>query len=246
MLVILTGILAWGRYLPQFSAVHVSRYVFFVEGMTVAQSQSTVQLVFSVCTAAGMFGAMLLCPFLFKRMDYKRLLVWSCLLGGTAGVVGYFIGLFTGFILWAIIPTLVLTGVPLGVINVVGYAMIGDCLDRMELQTGRRETALGNACQTFVNKLGGAFSTVMIIAMYMFVGLNVSDMAAVNGGSGLVDPTLLSFSVRNGMSMLVTLIPGVCLLLCCVPMAFYDLTGKNKEEMLISLQNARRERGVDL
>lgn len=246
MMVVLMGVISSGRYMLQAAAVHVSRYTFYLNGMEIQSSQSTVQLIFSVCTAAGMFGAMLATPFFFKRFQYKTLVIFSCLLGGGAAVIGYFLGFITGYNLYALIPFLIISSIPLGVINVVSYAMIGDCLDLMELKTGRRETALGNACQSFVNKLGNALSTTMIIAMYMIVGLDINAMTA--GGQALeaIHPAELSGTIRNGMYMLVTLIPGICLLLCCIPLIFYDITGKKKEQMLADLHKARLERGLNV
>ena len=246
MMVVLMGIISSGRYMLQAAAVHVSRYTFYLNGMDVQSSQSTVQLIFSVCTAAGLFGAMLATPFFFKRFQYKTMIVFSCIVGGSAAVIGYFIGILTGYNLYALIPFLIVSSIPLGVINVVSYAMIGDCLDLMELKTGRRETALGNACQSFVNKLGNAFSTAMIIAMYMIVGLDINAMTAGGQAVEAINPVDLSNAVRNGMYMLVTLIPGVCLLLCCIPMVFYDITGKKKEQMLVDLHEARKKRGVNV
>lgn len=246
MLVVIMGILSSGRYMLQAAAIHVSRYTFYIEGMTVAQSQSTVQLVFSICTAAGMFGAMLLCPLLIKKFSYKSLIISTCAGGGAAGLIGYVIGITTGYNLWVLIPFLFISSVPLGVINVISYAMIGDCLDDMELKTGRRETGLGSACQSFVNKLGNALATTMIIAMYMIVGLNVGDMTVAEGTVEFVNPTTLDNGIRNGMYMLVTLIPAICLLICCIPMFFYDITGKKKERMLADLAAARKERGIHI
>ncbi len=246
MMIVLMGIISSGRYMLQAAAIHVSRYTFYLEGMDVSKSQSTVQLIFSLCTAVGMFGAMVASPFFFKRFHYKTMVVFTCLLGGAAAIIGYILGFITNYNLYALIPFLIISSIPLGVINVVSYAMIGDCLDQMELDTGRRETALGNACQSFVNKLGNALSTTMIIAMYMIVGLNVADMAATNDGIELINPVTLSGTIRNGMYMLVTLIPGICLLLCCIPMIFYDITGKKKEQMLSDLDKAREMRGIKI
>lgn len=246
MLIVIMGILSSGRYMLQAAAIHVSRYTFYLDGMEVSDSQSTVQIVFSICTAAGMFGAMLLCPLLIKKFSYKSLIISTSLGGGIAGIIGYIIGITTGYNLWALIPFLLISSVPLGIINVISYAMIGDCLDDMELKTGRRETGLGSACQSFVNKLGNALATTMIIAMYMIVGLNVQDMAAAGGGSDFVNPVTLGNGIRNGMYMLVTLIPAVCLLLCCIPMFFYNITGQRKEKMLADLAAARKERGVKI
>lgn len=246
MMVVLMGVISSGRYMLQAAAVHVSRYTFYLDGMDIKTSQSTVQLVFSICTAAGMFGAMIASPFFFKKFSYKALVIFSSILGGIAALVGYAVGSLTGFNLWALIPFLFLASVPTGVINVVSYAMIGDCLDQMELETGRRETALGNACQSFVNKLGNALATTMIIAMYMIVGLDVNALTASGQSVEAINPVDLSYGIRNGMYMLVTLIPGVCLLLCCIPLAFYDITGKKKNDMLAALKQARLDRGVSI
>lgn len=245
MLVVLMGILSSGRYMLQAAAIHVSRYTFYLEGMTVAESQSTVQLVFSVCTAVGMFGAMLATPALIKKFSYKSLIISTSLAGGVAGIIGYILGPTTNYNLWALIPFLLISSVPLGIINVISYAMIGDCLDEMELKTGRRESGLGSACQSFVNKLGNALATTMIIAMYMIVGLNVNAMAEAGMGE-FINPVELGNGIRNGMYMLVTLIPAICLLLCCIPIFFYKLTGKAKDDMLTALEEARKARGVKI
>ncbi len=241
MLVVLMGILSSGRYMLQAAAIHVSRYTFFIDGLTLEKSKSTVQLIFSVCTAGGMFGAMLLSPLLIKKFSYKSLIVTTCSAGGIAGVIGYVVGITTNYNIWAFIPFLVISSVPLGIINVVSYAMIGDCLDYMELTTGRRETGLGSACQSFVNKLGNALATTMIIAMYMIVDLDVSTMSSQ---TVQVNPTELDNSIRNGMYMLVSLIPAVCMFLCCIPMFFYKLNGKEKEKMLLDLAEQRKARGI--
>lgn len=243
MLVVIMGVLSSGRYMLQAASVHVSRYTFYIEGMDVMKSQSTVQLVFSIATAIGMFGAMLACPALIKKFSYKSLLIGTCAIGAISGIGGYVIGLMTNYNLWALLPFLVIASLPLGIINVVSYAMIGDCIDKIELDKGQRPMGLGTACQAFVNKLGNALATTMIIAMYMIVGFNVNDMASVSGKDiELINPTTLSNGIRHGMYMLVTLIPAVSLALCCIPIFFYDLTGKKKEEMLVALEDARTKR----
>ena len=242
LLVVFAGLLACGRYMIQVASVHVSRYTFYLDGMSVAQSQSTVQLVLGIASAAGMFLSMIACPFLIRKFHYKQLLLTTCIGGGAAALCGYFVGLFTHYNLWAVLPFLFLSSIPLGMLNVVCYAMIGDCLDQMELKTGRRATGLGMACQTFVNKIDNAFATTFIIAMYMIVGLNVGDIAATGGE--FANPIDLPNKVRNGMFMLVTIVPAVSLLLCCIPLFFYDLVGEKREKMLEDLKEARKARGI--
>ncbi|MBQ8027233.1 MAG: MFS transporter, partial [Clostridia bacterium] len=120
-----------------------------------------------------------------------------------------------------------------------------DCLDYMEWKTGYRNTGLGSACQSFVNKIGNAFATVMIIVMYMVANLDVKSLnlsaeSVVEAVKGL-DPSqnFLMFS-------LVTIVPGLSLLLCAIPLFFYDLTGEKKNKVFTELVELRKQRGIDI
>ena len=113
-------------------------------------------------------------------------------------------------------------------INVCAFAMIGDCLDYMEWKTGTRLTGMGSAIQSFVTKLGAALSTSFIILMYIIVDLDVGSInAAVTA-----NPLLMSHGVRNGIFSVVSLIPAISLLVCTIPMFFYNLTGDFREKMV--------------
>lgn len=237
MLVVLMGVLSAGRYMYQAAAVHVARYSFSIADSP-QTNISTVQLVFSVATAGGMFGAMLLMPKLMKRFSYKQLLIASCIIGGAASVIMYLIG-YNNF--WACVPFLAISCIPCGVINVVSYAMICDALDYMELKSGRRESGLGSACQSFVNKLGNAVATSFIVLMYIIVKLDLNTI-----GDGSVTPNLLAMShtIRQGMFSLVSIIPAVSLLVCMIPIFFYDLTGEKKDRVTRELQQQREAKGI--
>lgn len=115
MLVALMGVLASAKYMYQAGAIHVARYSFYIMGdqskMTAQELEaalqknvSTVQLVFSITTALGMFGTMLVLPKLIKKFSYKSLLISTCLLGFAASVAMYIIG-YEHF--WACAPLLV-------------------------------------------------------------------------------------------------------------------------------------------
>jgi len=123
---------------------------------------------------------------------------------------------------------------------VVGFAMIGDALDYMELQTGIRYTGLGNACQSFTLKFGNALATSGIVLMYMIIKLDIRGI----GAEYTVNPLLLDASVRSGMFSLVSLIPAVSLLLCMIPIFFYDLTGEKKRRVTKELAEQRELKGI--
>ena len=250
MLVVLSGVLSFGRYMLQAAAPHVARYSGLYVGKkptTLAEYNSnisTVALVIQICAAVGMFGAMLFLPKLYKKFEYKHIMIVSCLGGFVASCVTIVVGWTTKNLLLCI-PFMLISSIPLGVINNVSFAMVCDCLDFMEWKTGFRNTGLGSACQSFVNKIGNAFATVMIIGMYMIIDL---DVATLNSkAESIVDIAMNLDAVQNfGMFSLVTIVPGLSLLLCAIPLFFYDLTGKKKEKIFSELAVLRKERGIEI
>ncbi len=249
MLVVISGMLSFGRYMLQAAAPHVARYSGFYLGKkpeTVAEYNSnisTVALVIQVCAAVGMFGAMIFLPKLYKKFEYKQIMIVSCIGGFVASCFTLIIGWTTKNLLLCI-PFMLISSIPLGVINNVSFAMVCDCLDFMEWKTGFRNTGLGSACQSFVNKIGNAFATVMIIVMYMIVNIDVNQLN-VGSGQQVVDAINGLSSTQNfAMFSLVTIVPGISLLLCAIPLFFYDLTGKKKQQVFDELAKKREERGI--
>ena len=249
MLVVLSGILSFGRYMLQAAAPHVARY----SGLYIGSKPTTVEeynsnissvaLVIQICAAAGMFGAMLVLPKLYKKYEYKTIMLVACIGGFVASIFTIIIGWATKNILLCI-PFMLISAVPLGVINNVSFAMVCDCLDYLEWKTGLRDTGLGSSCQAFVNQIGNAFATVMIILMYILVDINV---ATLNIGSGqeVVDAIMGMSTTQNfAMFSLVTIVPGASLILCAIPLFFYDLTGKKKEKIFAELAEQRKAKGV--
>ena len=251
MLVVLSGVLSFGRYMLQAAAPHVARYSGFYIGSkpeTVEQYNSnisTVALVIQVCAAVGMFGAMLFLPKLYKKFEYKQIMIVSCIGGFVASCFTLVIGWTTHNLLLCI-PFMLISSIPLCVINNVSFAMVCDCLDFMEWKTGFRDTGLGSACQSFVNKIGNAFATVMIIVMYMVVSIDVNKLN-VGSGQEVVDAINSLSSTQNfAMFSLVTIVPGISLLLCAIPLFFYDLTGSKKQKVFDELAVSRKERGIEV
>ncbi len=254
MLVVLAGSLSFGRYMLQAAAPHVARYSGLFVGTDPStlsgaaqeaayiKNASTVALVIQICAAIGMFGTQLFLPALYKKFEYKHIMIVSCLGGFVASCITIVIGWTTKNLLLCI-PFMLISAIPLGVINNVSFAMVCDCLDFMEWKTGFRNTGLGSACQSFVNKIGNAFATVMIIGMYMIIDL---DVATLNSkADSIVNIAMnLGSNQQFGMFALVTIVPGASLLLCAIPLFFYDLTGKKKEKVFAELAERRKANGV--
>ena len=252
MLVVLSGMLSFGRYMLQAAAPHVARYSGFYLGSSAPQTVeeinkniSNVALVIQICAAVGMFGAMLFLPKLYKKFEYKQIMIVSCIGGFLSSCCTLIIGWTTKNLLICI-PFMLISAIPLGVINNVSFAMVCDCLDFMEWKTGFRDTGLGSACQSFVNKIGNAFATVMIIVMYIIVNIDVAQLNVGSGDAVVQAINNLSSTQNFAMFSLVTIVPGISLLLCAIPLFFYDLTGKKKEKVFAELAEKRKERGISI
>ncbi len=250
--VIAMGVLSSGRYMVQAAAIHVGRYAFYIgpdlTGMTLAErtaaidaSVSTVKTIFQVCAIVGMFGATLLMPKLMKKFDYKKLLITTCLMGFVSSIFTTIIGWFTAN-LFVCIPFVIISCIPLGVINTISMAMIYDCLDFMELKTGIRDNALGTACQGFINKLGSALSTCGIVVMYMVIGFKPAEMLS---STVIVAANELTRAQNFAIFSLVSVVPGVSMLLCSIPMFFYEISGKKKADMQAALAEKRQADGIE-
>ncbi len=251
MLVVTMGVLSSGRYMVQAAAVHVARYAFYIgpeltpdlslelRTKYIAESVSSVKTIFQVCALVGMFGAMLLMPKLIRKFDYKKILITTCLAGFAASIFTTIIGWFTSN-LYICIPFILISSIPLGVLNVVSNAMIGDCLDYLELKTGFRDNGLGSALQGFVNKLGNALATTGIILMYMFIDINPSQMLS---NEVVMAATELTKTQNFAMFSLVSIIPGISMLLCAIPMFFYKISGKERARIMDELAK-RREKAL--
>ncbi len=249
MLCALMGILSAARYMFQAGAVHVARYSFYIgqdtAGLSGAELEAALQgniskvsTILAAASAVGMFGAMLAVTPLIKKFSYKQLIIGSSLLGTASSLAMYFIG-YNHF--WACVPCLLISTIPCGVINVCTSAMVFDCLDYMEWKTGYRLTGMGSAIVSFVNKFGNALATSAIIVMYIVVGLNVSEINSATTVNPLTD---VSHEVRQGMFNIISIIPAISLLLCTVPLFFYKITGKFKDNMERELAEQRASRGI--
>lgn len=246
MCVVAMGVLSSGRYMVQAAAIHVARYGFYIgpelDGLTLAErtaaidaSISTVKTIFQVCAIVGMFGAMLFMPTLMKKFDYKKIVITTCLLGFVSSIFTTLIGWYTAN-LYICIPFILISCIPLGVINSVSNAMIGDCLDYLELKTGFRDNGLGSACQGFINKFGSAIATCGIIVMYMVIDIDPSMMLS---SDAIVAATDLTRGQNFAMFSLVSIVPGISMLLCSLPMFFYTISGKEKERIVKELAEKR-------
>lgn len=56
----------------------------------------------------------------------------------------------------------------------------------------------------------------------------------------------MTHAVRQGMFSIVSLIPAISLLICIIPMFFYNLTGDFKKQIETELAEQRKEKGITI
>lgn len=119
--------------------------------------------------------------------------------------------------------------------------MTADIVDYQEWKTGKRTEGTQFAILSMSNKLSNALSVSLGILLIGAIGYSSNDYAtAVQGGT-----TAIHAYVTSGMQTkawaIYFLVPGLCMLASSIPMFFYKIDKKTKEEMRAELARRRAE-----
>lgn len=231
VIAVLVGVLAFGRYMVQGAISYAADYVFVANGFL----KENIVLVTAALIGIGMFPAMVLMPTLFKKFNYKQIVIGAGFLSFVLGVVFFFVSYFTGYSAVVALPFLFLSGLPLGVFNIITYAIIADSIDYLQWKTGKRAEGISFSTQTFMNKLGAAISAGLIPLLLQAFDYKkpVNDVIQPQG-----DKT------KFVIFLMITLIPAVSIALSTIPMFFYDYIGDKKEKILKELEIQRAGQDV--
>jgi Na+/melibiose symporter-like transporter len=230
LLLIAASVLGSAMLMAQTSGSYLATYLIKDSGFI---PKGTVQTVMTVAIGAGMMIAMVLMPVLRKKMSLKAIYISSALFGAAVHMVMYFVGYSNFYVFLAV---LAVAGLPLGIFNVITYAMVADSVDYLEWKTGRRSEGVCFASQTFISKLTAGISTFITSIVLDRVGFMqpVDDMPILNQPQ----------SVFDGLFIMVSVIPAISLALCAIPMLFNDYSGKKKEEIQKALAESREKANV--
>ena len=234
LLLIAASILGSAMLMAQTSGSYIATYLIQDSGFI---PHGSVQVVMTVAIGAGMMVAMLLMPVLRKKFSLKQIYIGSALFGAVLHVILYFLG-YSNF--YALLAVLAVVGLPLGIFNVITYAIVGDSVDYLEWKTGRRSEGICFASQTFISKLTAGIST--LITSFVLEAYNYVEPIKSKNEFGvsieLAQPQ--SAETLEGMFIMISVIPAISLALCAIPMFFNDYTGKKKDKIIREL-NERRE-----
>ena len=222
LLIILVGVLGSLRTIYMTTAVYYAKYNL--------QNFELAGIIFLLVVPGGL-AATLLTPVLSKRFGKKTIFIWSHIIGGALLVLLYIIGLPNGTSLAAQIAfyiIIIIAGVPSGFSNIMTYSMIADSIDYLEDKTGERAEAFCFSLQTFISKIGmamTAFVTLMVLGKYGY-DASFAEPGAIDDLWGTPEFQ----RVLEGNWMATTLLCGVSMLACAIPLFFYTFTEKKQKE----------------
>lgn len=237
ILVIISSILGSAMLMAQTSGAYLANYLF-----TPYKAKFPVQTVMTVAIGAGMMVAMVLMPVLRKKMSLKSIYIASAIFGAVVHFIMFLVG-YSNFYLF--LGMLVFAGLPLGIFNVITYAMIADSVDYLEWKTGRRSEGACFACQTFISNLTAGISNFITTQVLDIFGYVQPERIRDASGKLIEVVQQQSTETLDGMFIMVTVIPAISLALCAVPMIFNDYTGKKKEKIQKELQERRESANVN-
>lgn len=208
--------------------------------------RGTIVTTLTVAIGVGMVPAMALFPVMRKKFSLKQIYIGSALFGFVVHALCYVVlsqdvTKINIYLLWVF---LFLMGLPLGIYNVITYALIADSVDYLEWKTGERHEGVCFSFQTFLSKVNAAIATFVFGQI-----LNQTDFKAVN--KDLVDVAgrqifyEQSLDTQKMLLALVTIVPAVGFILTIIPMFFNDYTGKTKEKAQKELEKARIAKGIE-
>jgi sugar (glycoside-pentoside-hexuronide) transporter len=166
----------------------------------------------------AMILAMFVTPF-FKRFFSKKVLYNASLILGFFAHLGlFFLGSGNSLILYL---SLFISGLSLGMNDVIAYTLVGDSVDYLESKIGIRMEGLIFSSHTFTTKLQSAFGLFWI--------------GVVLDQTGFIENAVQSASAETGIFSLISIFPAIACVLSLIPMFWYDFTEKQHQEILTNL-----------
>lgn len=232
LIVIMAAILGSTMVIANISADYISNYLILQNGNNGFVPKGTVLTTLTIAIGVGMVPAMAVFPLLRKKFSLKQIYIGSSLFGVIAHIACYliFVGNVEHINLYLLWVCLFFMGFPLGIYNVITYALIADSVDYIEWKTGKRSEGVCFAFQTFLSKVTAGIAGV------------ATGIVLDKGGYIEPDPTQLdamgkqilatqSPDTLKWLLFMVTVLPAIGFALTIIPMLFNDYTGKKKDQI---------------
>lgn len=241
LLMILVGILGGLRTIYLTTAVYIAKYNFL--------DLKLASVIFLLVVPGGLI-ATLLTPLLSKKLGKRDIMIWSHLIGGALLILLYFIGLRSSGqsnaskIAFYII--MIIAGVPSGFSNILTYSMIADSIDYLEDKTGKRAEGICFSMQTLISKIGMALTAFVTLLVLGLSGYDDAKKVVTEEAIKLMNPDELAIykSVIKNNWMSTTLLCGISMAACVIPLFFYTFTEKRQVEAVSRVLARKKAAGT--
>ena len=224
LLTFLMSMIASPRYLIMPVIIYVANYVVHIGSL----GSGSILLILYVIIGSGMFGGILLTPYVYKKIGYKTTSLIFAIVGGLGFTIAFLIYKVNVYVSF---PFLTIGGLGLGAYNVLPYPMVGDSLDYLEWKTGERMEGMCFSLNSFVTKFNNAVGFIGLalgLIIFQFVEPIVVG-----------EPLPQSQFTLDGFYALMTIVPGISFLLSMIPIFFYDYDKQKRKNILNELNEKR-------
>ena len=194
--------------------------------------------IFMLISYLPLVAAMPLIVPLVKKYGKKEASQWPFLFGVLGGALMFILprSIFLstgGIIIWALLQLLV--SLSFAVFATVGWAMVADCIDYQELQTGRREEGTVYAIYSLGRKIAQGFGAAVVLLILGWVGFQEATSQLI--GDVIVDiPAIQTDEVANNIRLVIGIVYCVCSLVQFIMIKYvYPLSKDKVEEMNAAL-----------
>ncbi len=180
--------------------------------------------IISLVTLPSIMGGTLCAPLLAKKMGKKNTLLAMMILNLIISTAFYLMG-YSNFTVVLIMTALQVFCV--GASFVMISSMTADTIEYGEWKTGQRNEGIITSTRTLITKLASAL-----------VGVAVAMVLTM---TGYVANAEQSVETMQAFHFVVSMLPGIVMMIGAIPMFFYTLTEKRHAEILEELKRRREE-----
>lgn len=234
MIIFLVNMLGFGRNIAmgigvQTAAVLFDEFTIHLGSFEIVLTGENLPLLLGIGSAIPSMISILVAPIINNKLGTKKTYLIFGLYGTVVSVLAYLLFVFgdsifgtTGVFrsIWAIVISQVFIGFMFGTHGYTPMIMLSDTVDYQEMKTGRRTEGTQYAILSLSVKLSNALSVA--------TGIFVVGLSGYKGSMSFAEVTPHMQSVVMSAYWL---IPGICVALSCIPVFFYKIDFKVKDEI---------------
>lgn len=236
MIIVLINLLGFGRNLAvnigvQAAAVVFDDFTLKLGGLSVTFAGENLNMALGIGSAFTSFISIMLVPLIAKRIGVKKTFMIFGVYGAVVSTVYYLLFVFVPVCrtFWGIFIGQFVISLMFGTHGYAPLVMLSDAVDYREMTTGKRTEGVQYATLSLSVKLANALSVAVGIFMVGLSGYR-GDMAFSEVTAGM----------RNTVMGAYWLLPGICVALTLIPMAFYKLDRPEIREKLRAYMEHRQ------